>query len=106
MDSVKHGSNLGVKGPYFGAASNPRLTLWAQLPLSAPAPTVSLQIPLSTLEELKKKGVFFSQSCFGRYTLPMHSIPLYLCHPSPRVAPGGHNKRLASLFQLAANRVA
>lgn len=106
MDSVKRGSNPGVKGPYFGAASNPCLTLWAKLSLSAPAPTVSLRIPLSTLEELKKKGVFFSQSCFERHTVPMHSIPLCLCRPSPRVAPGGHSKRLASLFQLAANRVA
>lgn len=51
-------------------------------------------------------GVCFSQSCSGSCTVPMHSTPLPLCQPLPRVAPGGHNKRLVSLFQLVANRVA
>lgn len=68
MDSVKLGSNPGVKGPYFGAASNPYLTLWAKLSLSAPAPTVSLRIPLSALEELKKG-----------FSSPSHALKDILC---------------------------
>lgn len=50
--------------------------------------------------------VCFSQSCFGSCAVPMHSAALPLCQPLPRVAPGGHNKRLVSLFQLVANSVA
>lgn len=54
----------------------------------------------------ERGGLFFSQSRFGRCTVPVHGVPLPLCLPSPRAAPDGHNKRLASLFQLVANHVA
>lgn len=83
MGSVEHRSNPSAKGPYFGAGSNPCLTLWAQLFLSASGPTVSLQLPLSILEEVEEKGEVFSS--------PSHALEDVLCpcmaFPSPSAIP-------------------
>lgn len=83
MGSVEHRHNLGAKGPCFGAASNPCLTLWSQLSLSASGPTVSLQLPLSIQEELEEKGEVFSS--------PSHALEDVLCpctaFPSPSAIP-------------------
>lgn len=83
MGSVEHGSNPGAKGSYLGAASSPCLTLWAQLSLSASGPTVSLQLPLSILEEVEEKGEVFSS--------PSYALEDVLCpctaFPSPSAIP-------------------
>ena len=80
---MEHGSNPGAKGPYSGAASNPCLTLWAQLSFSSSGPTVSLQLPLSILEEVEEKGEVFSS--------PSHALEDVLCpctaFPSPSAIP-------------------
>lgn len=83
MGSVEHRSNPGAKGPYFGEASSPHLTLLAQLSLSASGPTVSLQLPLSILKEVEKKQEAFPS--------PGHALEDVLCpwtaFPSPSAMP-------------------
>lgn len=83
MGSVEHGYNPTAKGPYFGAAPNPCLTLWALLFLSASGSTVSLQFPLSILEEMEEKGEVFSS--------PSHALEDVVCpctaFPSPSAIP-------------------
>lgn len=97
------GANPGTKGLYFWTVLI-HVWVWGHS-----FPFLSLD-PLQRLHPGggggEKGGVFLPESRFGRRPAPIHRAPHPPCHPSPRVAPGGHNKRLASLFQLVANRVA
>ena len=85
MGSVEQRSLPGAKGPYFGAASNPCLTLWAQLSLSASGPTVPLQLPLSTLDEVEKKEEVFSSHSYALEDVlcPCTAFPSPSAIPSP-----------------------